>query len=177
MINPQIKSFADNSIKNLKNKDSLWTFDPNIPSEMKDLSVKDKNNWFAWKPIKSNVKRNDLAELEKITNLTYPSLYKEFLMYKHFYNLEKINGVEFYNHNSETWYTDLLNQYEIQEPGIIIEKGFIPFGFYEGGKIACFDTNDDFKIVSVFYDSHLNEKPEITQLFADFETMINSFNN
>jgi len=173
--NEKIKFFVDHSIESLKLKDLLWTSDPNVPDNMKNLEMEDKNNWFSWKAIESIINENELNELEKRIGLRYPLLYKEFLLYKHFYRVEKIKGVEFFSHKSNNWKSDLIKQYKMQEPEITIKKGFIPFGFLEGGKNVCFDTNDNLKIISIFYDTNLGIEPKIEILFSDFESMIDVY--
>ena len=175
IINKEIRFFVDNSIESLKLKGLLWTFDPNISENMKDLDVKNKQKWGAWKAIDSVINKSELEELEAMIGYKYPTLYKEFLQYKHFYRLEKIQGIEFFTHTSDSWRSDIINQYKIHEPEVIIKKGFIPFGFYEGGKMACFDTNNNFKVVSIFYDPHLNMEPEIELLFENFDTLIHTY--
>ena len=171
----KLKFFVNHSIEILKLKDLLWTFDTNVPLNMKNPEITDKNGWYAWKETESLVNDIEIDKLEKEINLKYPNLYREFLKYRHFYKLEKIKNIEFFTHKSENWYSDLINQYKIQETEMTIENGLIPFGFCGGGKIACFDTNHNNRIISVFYDSNLNSEPEIEIVFDSFNSMLNSY--
>ena len=171
----KMKFFVNNSIKVLKSKNLLWTFDSDVPIEMKNTEVPEKNGWYSWKFIKSIISDEEINNLEQEIPLKYPKLYIEFLKYKHFYRLEKIENIELFTHKSDSWYSDLINQYNMQEPEVILKNGLIPFGFYEGGKIACFDTNNKHRIISVFYDSNLNTDPLIEPLFDSFDSMLNSY--
>ena len=91
----KLKFFVNHSIEILKLKDLLWTFDTNVPLNMKNPEITDKNGWYAWKETESLVNDIEIDKLEKEINLKYPNLYREFLKYKHFYKLEKIKNIEF----------------------------------------------------------------------------------
>ena len=171
----KIKFFVNHSIESLKSRDLLWTFDPNIPKNMRNTEIQDKNGWYAWKDTESLIDDIEINKLEQKIDLKYPNIYREFLKYRHFYKLEKIENIDFFTHKSENWDSDLLNQYKIKEPEITLEKGLIPFGFCDGGKISCFDTNNNNRIISVFYDSNLNTESENEIIFDNFSSMLDSY--
>jgi len=167
-------------MESLKEKDLLWIPHPSIPIEMINSQVKQKGDWIPWNTMESKVTDYDISELEKKINSKFPKSYKDFLKYKHFYRLERLNGIEFYPHCPRDWKNNLETQYfEYGEPEMIIEKGYIPFAHYEDGGVACLDTNkmseNDCPIVFVYYDSLYDSHVEFEILYDSFKSMIQNF--
>lgn len=173
----ELFEYIDNSLRNLKEADLMTIPHSNMPIEMIDKNVLQKSDWIPWKAIASKVTNDDLTYLESKINLEYPELYKEFLKYKHFYDLENINEITFFKHCVRDWKNDLLEYYfEYWEPDEIIKKGFIPFANYSDWGVVCFDTNRmvnrDCPIVMFDHETLYNEEVYYEELYTDFETMI-----
>ncbi len=149
----------------------------NMPNEMIDKSVNQKDDWIPWKAIPSIVTDKDLTELEDKIGLKYPKIYKDFLKYKHFYELENIEEITFFKHCIRDWKNDLLEQYfEYWEPDELIKKGFIPFADYSDWGIVCFDSNrmknNDCPIVRFDHETLYDEPVPNEELYLNFEIMI-----
>lgn len=177
MSRKEVYEFVDKSLTSLKEADLMFLPDSDMPKEMIDSSVNKKEDWIPWKGIKSIVNDKDILELENKIELKYPELYKDFLKYKHFYELENIEEISFYRHCIRDWKKDLLEVYfEYWEPEVIIKKGFIPFANYSDWGIVCFDTNrmnNSESPIVMFDHETLYENPVPYQdLYENFELMV-----
>ncbi|MFT5890366.1 MAG: hypothetical protein ACI9Y7_000456 [Dokdonia sp.] len=182
MNEKDISEYIDKSLSNLKLKNLMFHPHPNMPIEMIDKKVEQKDDWIPWKAPSSNVKTKDIIELENKIELKYPKLYIEFLQYKHFYELENIAEISFFKHCSRDWKSELLEQYfDYWEPDEIINKGFIPFADYSDWGIVCLNTNkmhnNDCPIIMFDHETLYNEPVNFEELYPNFETIIKEFLN
>ena len=176
MNGKEIFEYIDKSLQNLKVADLMFLPHSNMPKEMVDLNVNQKEDWIPWKPILSKVSEKDILEIESKIGIKYPKIYKDFLKYKHFYDLENVAEITFFKHCVRDWKNDLLEQYfESWEPDELIKKGFIPFADYSDWGIVCFDTNrmknNDCPIVMFDHETLYNEPVPKEELYLNFETM------
>ena len=172
----EIFEYVEKSLTNIKLADLMFIPHSNMPSEMIDLDVKQNEDWIPWKAITSKVTDKDILELENKIELKYPLLYKEFLKYKHFYELENIAEITFFKHCVRDWKKYLLDQYfESWEPDEIIKKGFIPFADYSDWGIVCFDTNrmedNDCPIIMFDHETLYDEPVPFEELYPSFSIM------
>ncbi|WP_299611358.1 SMI1/KNR4 family protein, partial [uncultured Aquimarina sp.] len=176
MSKKEIYEYVDKSLSSLKNEN--WMFIPhsNMPPEMIDNDVKQKSDRIPWKAISSKVTDEDILELENQIGHKYPELYKDFLKYKHFYELENIAEIRFFKHCVRDWKTTLTEYYfNYWEPEELIKKGFIPFADYSDWGIVCFDTNrmnnKDCPIVMFDHETLYDEPVSFEELYNDFKSM------
>lgn len=175
-MHKKLFEYVDKSLLSLKDANLMFIPHSDMPIEMIDENVIKKNDWIPWKAIPSKVTDDDITILENKINLKYPELYKDFLKYKHFYDLENINDIIFFKHCVRDWRSDLLeNYFEYWEPDEIIKKGFIPFANYSDWGVVCFDTNrminDDCPIIMFDHENFYNEEVYFEELYPSFEIM------
>jgi hypothetical protein len=173
----KIYEFIDIALDSLKQENLMFLPHSKMPEEMIDMEVNKDNDWIPWKPVLSKVTDTSLLELEEQIGLIYPNPYKEFLKYKHFYDLEVASEIRFFRHCIRDWKDDLLEQYfDSWEPDVIIKAGFIPFADYSDWGIVCFDTNrmrgSDCPIVMFDHECLYDEPVQYEELYESFETMI-----
>lgn len=176
MNRKEIFEYVDKSLSSLKKADLMSRPHPNMPTEMIDNTVEQKSGWIPWNAVSSKVTDQDILELENQIELKYPSLYKDFLKYKHFYELENIAEITFFKHCIRDWKSNLTEYYfEYWEPEELIKKGFIPFADYNDWGIVCFDTNrmnnNDCPIVMFDHETLYDEPVTFEKLYDSFELM------
>ena len=138
-----IKTFVDNGIEWLRQKELLMWPDPNMPTEMLDTTRKSNDDWKPWKPIGSTATDVDIETIEKQIGHLLPNSYKAFLKYKHFYSIHSVDKFEPFEHVVHRWTKVLTKKYfhpELKQ--YMLDKGFIWFGAYEDWGFLCFDTNN-----------------------------------
>jgi hypothetical protein len=131
--------------------------DPNMPKEMIDKSIPKNDDWTGWKPVKSNIRDEELDSLELKIGRELPLSFRSFLKYKCFYDLflqdrtiglisnlpgRTIEGIE----------DVVLNGWD---PYYLIELGYIYFANFEDYGLLCFDANcleDGNEYPIVFFD-------------------------
>lgn len=186
MNGKEIYEYVDKSLSSLKKADLMFLPHSNMPTEMIDESVEQKSDWIPWKSISSKVTDKDILEIESKIKLKYPELYKDFLKYKHFYELENVAEINFFKHCVRDWKSNLTEYYfDYWEPEELIKKGFIPFADYSDWGIVCFDTNrmnnNDCPIVMFDHETLYDEPVTFEELYNSFELMaselLNELNN
>lgn len=138
-----IYDFVDKGLKSLEEMDLLRLPLDNMPQEMIDETREKMDDWIPWKPIESTVTDAELVEIEKLTGKKFPESYKEFLKYKHFYELSTPvpMDVVFFRHPIRNWKDEFYKYYSydwVKER--LIDNGYIPFAEHQGWGIVCFDT-------------------------------------
>lgn len=173
-----IHQFVDTALETWRQAD-LMRLPRAVPLEMRDETGVVHNDWIPWKPIPSTVTESDIKELEDKINLQYPDLYKEFLRYKHFYELWSVKEIEFFPHGIYEWKAELLNRYfESWDPTKLIDQGYIYFANYSDWGMVCFDTNNqnrkdhDCPIVMIDHESLYDEPVPLEILYPSFIDMI-----
>ena len=151
----------------------------NIPLRMR-AGFPNKSGWSRWKPMKSVVGDKEIDTLEKEIGHSYPPIYREFLKYKHFYDLA-IWSVIFGSYLPNTKLSKLRKIVINSMPERIIGKGFIPFGseaMMDAG-LVCFDTNnrDSSGDMPVVYWDHdwIGTENEIVKIFSSARKMFECF--
>jgi hypothetical protein len=111
-----------------------------MPTAMRDDSTPPEDDWIGWKAIPSTVTDEALDRLKGVLGTPYPPIYRDFLKYKHFYDLA--GPLRFIEHPVDAWEVKLRKAYNSWAPERIVKVGLIPFG--DEAKMdagpACFDT-------------------------------------
>ena len=176
MNGKEIFEYVDKSLISLKKADLMFVPHTNMPTEMIDSSVGQKGDWIPWKAVPSKVTDEEILELENQIEHKYPKLYKDFLKYKHFYELENVGEITFFKHCIRDWKSNLTEYYfDYWEPEELVKKGFIPFADYSDWGIVCFDTNrminNDCPIVMFDHETLYDELITFENLYKSFEIM------
>ncbi|GAB3827814.1 SMI1/KNR4 family protein [Hymenobacter jeollabukensis] len=155
---------------------------PDMPTEMRDeAGVVHDSDAVSWKPIPSTAADSDIKELEDRINLRYPDLYKEFLQYKHFYDLWSQKEINFFSHGIYDWKEELFDRYfNSWDPAKLIGQGYIYFADYSDWGMVCFDTNNqnqedgDCPIIMIDHDLLYDEPLPMETLYPSFADMMRS---
>jgi hypothetical protein len=166
------KRYIEKSIEKSRKRGFSRLSIPNMPEEMRDLSIEQRNDWIGWKIVPSTVTQEQLDGLENTIGLQFPPLYRSFLQSYHFYDLHEMH---FYRHPIHTWQNALTFAYKSYAELIAI--GLIPFGeesLMDAGAI-CFDTrytNENGDCPIVFWDHEwVGTDKEINPMFSSCEAM------
>lgn len=176
MENLLIQMCVDRAIAKLRRLD-LMRWPGKLPDEMRDSSIEPSKDWMGWKPVASTVTDTDLDELECETQLAFPPLYRDFLKYLHFVELDSV-GFSFERHVIHSWKEALEKIYFHSWPRErILDVGLLPFGeecLMDAGPV-CFDTRarlPDGDCPVVFWDREwVDTKEEIKPLFSSSAKM------
>ena len=165
-----------------------------IPEAMLDPSIEPSNDWRGWKPIDSIITDDDLDRVETKIGYPLPQSYREFLKYKHFYELDTTDSaVNFPQHLPDKDLKFLISfAFDYMIPELIIHKGYIYFADFEDYGLLCFNTNEqrennEYPIVYIDHDDlkevHLYANNFMDLLEGDegrgdrFVDYLNSLNN
>ena len=155
----RIQEIVDECLFKMAQNKVLMKFPGNVPREMLDPSIETNNDWKGWKPIKSIIDDNDLNILERKIGYHLPPSYREFLKYKHFYDLRiPDQAVNFPHHLPDKDLNFLLEfVFNYMIPELIIGKGYIYFADFEDYGLLCFNTNvknenNEYPIVYIDHD-------------------------
>ena len=167
-----IKTFVDNGIEWLKQKDLLMRPDPNMPDEMLDSFGKFSDDWKPWKAIPSTVTDSEIEEVESRIGHKLPNSFKSFLKYKHFYELKTNDSYEPFQHLIYKWQNEFYERNfneDLRE--FMLDKGYIWFGDFQDWGFLCFDTNkvvnDENEYPVVLIDHETIDQQE--QMYSDFK--------
>jgi hypothetical protein len=150
-----------------------------IHPEMADNSQDPSKEWKTWLPIESKVEDAEIDELEKYIGYKLPVSYRDFLKYKHFYEL-LIDESSFCQHDPNSWRSSLTNLiFESYPREFLIDKGYIPFAVWSDWGLLCFDTtkNSDGNNYSIVqwdherYDQFSFFSQDFRQLLTDLDNM------
>lgn len=175
-----IYDFVDRGLKLLEELDLMRLPHDNMPQEMIDNTREKEDDWIPWKPVKSTVTDSDLREIERLTGKQFPASYKEFLGYKHFYDLDAPNPMEvvFFRHPIRDWKNEFINYYSYDwVKDRLINKGYIPFAGHEDWGIVCFDTNRnadsrEYPIIMIDHDLVYDDPIPYEEFGENFVDMI-----
>ena len=115
---------------------------PVIPPD--DMAMNEKaedDDWYFWKPIFSKVTNQEIAELEKYTQISFPEQYKRILKHKHFLEL-CIGEARLTPHPSFGWQnciTDMIFSYPKE---LFSDLGYFPFATYSDWGLWCFKLDE-----------------------------------
>ena len=109
MQNPLVTTYVDAAIAQLRRL-GLMRWPGKVPDQMNDSSIAPSNDWVGWRAITSTVTDTDLDALEHQTALAFPSLYRDFLKYRHFIGLTE-KGVRFARNLPGDWRETLRTIY------------------------------------------------------------------
>ncbi|MBO0360198.1 SMI1/KNR4 family protein [Hymenobacter sp. BT186] len=176
-----VHQFVDVALQKLRDVDLMRLPYANMPLEMQDETGTSEDDWLPWKPVPSTVTDSDITELEAKTKLRYPDLYKEFLHYKHFYDLWPQQEINFFRHGIYEWKAKLLARYfDAWDPSKLIEQGLIYFADYSDWGIVCFDANSqnkedhDCPVVMIDHELLHSEPVPKQVLYPSFAAMMYS---
>ncbi|UOQ55297.1 SMI1/KNR4 family protein [Hymenobacter cellulosivorans] len=176
-----VHQFVDTALEKWRQADLMHFPDADMPLEMRDEARVADEDWTPWKPIPSTVTNSDLQELEAQIHLPYPALYKEFLRYKHFYELWTEQEINFFRHGIHEWKEELIRHYfQSGVPAKLIGQGYIYFADYSDWGIVCFDTrhqnpeDQDCPIVMIDHELLLDDPVPMKTLYPSFAAMMRS---
>lgn len=176
-----VHQFVDTALKKWHQADLMHFPHTVMPREMQDETKVADDDWIPWKPIPSTVTASDIQELEVRTNLRYPALYKEFLQYKHFYELWPEQEINFFRHGIREWKEELFGRYfNSWDPAKLIGQGYIHFADYSDWGIVCFDTHHqnpqdhDCPVIMIDHELLFNAPVPIKTLYPSFAAMLRS---
>lgn len=98
------------------------------------------DGWTFWYPIPSEVTDDQIQDFEEQIGYRFPTDYKRYLKYKHFYDLQ-IAEADF-THPVNTWraaHVDMIDRGYPRE--FLIDKGYLPIASWSDWGLLCFDTN------------------------------------
>jgi len=112
------------------------------PGEIEKEMAGPKNGdgWTTWYPIHSQVTDSVIDDFEEQIGYRFPTDYRQFLLYKHFYELN-IFAASF-THAANTWrraHVELI--FESYPREFMIDKGYLPIASWSDWGMLCFDTN------------------------------------
>ncbi len=172
-MNSIIQKFVDNSLVNLKRNGFRRLPLENMPTEMIDEGYQLGEEYIPWKAIDSKVTEEDIAEIESKLNHQLPDSFKEFLKYKHFYELDtpEPEEVQFLRHPIRDWKREFLKfiSYDWSKD-YLIPHNYIPFAKHFDWGILCFDANkkvhnNEYSVIMIDHERFYSE-PVPTELFA-----------
>ena len=123
-----------------------------------------------WKPVENNISEEEINNLEKQLNIIFPVPYKEYLKYKHYYEVFWDLNVVLYAKPQNAWKQILINKNQNTKE-IILDKGYFAIGKYSDyGEIALklgSEETDELEIVMFDYETgEVGEK--LAENFTDF---------
>lgn len=105
----------------------------------------------SWKPCEANISGEEIEELEKYFGINLPEDYKEYLKYKHFYEIYWNLDIKLYPKPKDTW-NDILKRVNEKFKDYILDNGLFSIGQWSDyGNIAVNLSN--FNIVFVDYET------------------------
>jgi len=151
-----------------------------IPTEMLDRIDPNSPDWGFWKPIPSILMDADFARVENHLNLPLPSIFKDFLTYRHFVNFQMGDIMLF--DNKPSWSFDYLRK--VEEYGLVIEgNSLVPFGEVVDIGLVCFDLRFGEQLIWLNredgYSYHGKQvlANSLGQLFRQFENNLFDWKN
>ncbi|SDY29339.1 SMI1/KNR4 family protein [Hymenobacter psychrophilus] len=120
-----------------------------------------------WIPIPTQIKEQEIDEVEEVLKHALPESYRFFLQYKFFFDLY-IDQLNVRNHTPSRWKKELVDRVLDGYPEeFLIDKGYLAFADYSDWGHLCFDTNrskpgNEYPVVLWDHDS-----PQDVTLMAD----------
>ena len=145
-----------------------------LPGEIDPAMAGPKNadGWTVWYPIQSRVTDDDIQDFEEQIGYRFPTDYKRYLKYKHFYDLQ-IAEADF-THPVNTWraaHVDMIDRGYPRE--FLIDKGYLPIASWSDWGLLCFDTNAGdaaYNYPVVLWDHE--RAHHVTPLYANFTELL-----
>lgn len=174
--------------------------DEAVPMDMRNGEV-DEEGWVDWKIVDSTITMQEIEVIEQQYQITYPELYKQFLMAYHYVELQFRNIKEGDGYKGDCAFIEmpsLATTSKLNEVVNLIENwdpmllaGYLPFAVGEDSQgPVCFDLRNpteqgDYPVVWVLHDylHHLDDikhdgeaireflLPYIREIFTSFEEM------
>lgn len=184
-MNYSIPEIVDTVLKEMAKKDFMMMMPGEIPQKMQDTTrSSSEDGWHPWKAIKSTVSSKDLEALEELAGAPLPESFKEFLQYKHFYELTgpHMETVRFYRHPIYHWkkqFEDFYGYDWVKED--LLAHNYIPFADHNDWGFLCFDANEqvegnEYPIVMIDHetvgevDSYSHFSDNFRQLLQEYFT-------
>jgi len=172
-MNPIIKKYVDNSLEGI----SRYLPVPNMPEEMFDAEQEIiHREWIPWKAVDSTVTDEDILEIENFLKHSLPESYKEFLKYKHFYELDSPEVI-FFRFPIRDWKREFRKIYSYEFAEHLISNNYLPFADYADWGTLCFDANikaedNEYPIVLVDHDYYFEEPVQADFFAKNFVEML-----
>ena len=122
-----------------------------IPNSMNE------DGWVEWQPIESNIKLEDIKNIESAFNIKIPKEYSNFILAKQFMDIQ-IDNYTLYGINDVN---TLKKRIELLPPEVV-SKGFLPIGITNSEDYIVLDHKtgnilqmslEDYSIVKKLFDS------------------------
>ncbi len=153
-----VKKAVDNALEKMSKEKILMKVPGDIPPEMLDETIEQTDDWKGWRPINSIITDEDIQRFEKKIGLNLPLSYKEYLKYKHFYNLQiPDQAVRLFKHLPDKNLKELNYRiFDLHQPELIIGRQYIYIADFNDYGLLCFDGNDivkdnEYRIVYLDY--------------------------
>jgi len=136
------------------------------------LKRKGSDNDYYWKSIESTVTDDEIRHIELELNITLPKSYKEYLKYKHYYEIFWDLDIKLHPKPIYSWSAILkAENYQTQE--MILNKGYLSIGTYSNkGIIAIhlgYQETEELEVV--LFDYQTGSIIPLADTFKDFLTM------
>ena len=155
-----IKKTVDDALKEMSKVKIRMMVPGDIPSEMLDETIEPMDDWRGWRPVDSIVIDTDIEKFEKQIGIRLPTSYREYLKYKHFYNLRiPDTAVNLFSHPPDKELTNLRTHiFNYHEPELIIGRRYIYIADFHDYGLLCFDANieiadNEFKVVYIDHEN------------------------
>lgn len=155
-----IKEVVDNALEKMSKEKILMKVPGDIPLEMLDETIEQTNDWRGWQPIDSIITDDDIDRFENKIKLPLPLSYREFLKYKHFFELRIPDiAVNLFKHLPDKDLKELNDHvFDSYEPELIIGRKYIYIADFHDYGLLCFDANElapdnEYKIVYIDHEN------------------------
>jgi hypothetical protein len=141
MLQSTIRSAADSYFSLIVEQGVNWYPEHLVPAEMRASEVDQDEGLVAWKPMPSQVRNTDVAEVEAALKTSLSPQFVELLGYKHFMELH-LGDMWLFAHPLLDWQDVLIKQvFESHPRKLLIDKGFLPFAGWSDWGRYCFSLN------------------------------------
>ena len=128
-----------------------------VPEAMTIPNSMDEDGWVEWQPVESNIKLDDIKNIESDFNIKIPKGYIDFILSKQFMDIQ-INNYTLYGIND---INTLKKRIELL-PAEVASKSFLPIGTMNNEDYVVLDSKtgnvlqmsfEDYSIVEKLFDS------------------------
>ena len=154
-----LKETLDKSFAKMIIEEFQMTTSVRIPIEMCVEGTNLRQEYKTWRPIDSIIDEENLDNLEAELNFKLPKSYREFLMYKHFLELNIDDFcIDFPRHLPDKSLKDLKQKaIDFYEPGYLLEHKLFYFADFCDCGLICFDAkeqkeNNEYDIVYIDHE-------------------------
>jgi SMI1-KNR4 cell-wall len=130
------------------------------------------DGWTFWYPIPSKATDEEIQDFEEQIGHRFPTDYKRYLKYKHFYDLHIAEAN--FTHPVNTWRREHVDMIDGGYPReFLIDKGYLSIASWSDWGLLCFDTNagdEDHNYPVVLWDHE--RARHVTPLYRNFTELM-----